>query len=145
MSQTEIRTELHIDAPPSAVWRALTAFEDYAAWNPMVVAASGRAEAGAQATLRYRSSMGVELGFGVRITRAEPERELRWLGSRMGIAGDHYFQLTPTPDGTRMVHGEIFSGPFARAVGFVFRRQIPVFERFNHALAARAKDVAGAS
>jgi hypothetical protein len=104
----------------------------------MVIRATGDVRVGGAATLHFRSSVAVDLTFRVRITKLEPERELRWIGRRLGMDGDHYFQLSPTASGTHLVHGEIFTGPLARAVGFAFRRQIPVFEAFNRALGERA-------
>jgi len=142
MTELEIQTRRDMEAPPAAVWRALTDFTRYAAWNPMVLEATGHAAAGERARLRYRSSIGLELRFDVRITHAEPERELRWVGTRLGIAGDHYFRLRATPTGTELVHGEVFTGPYVRAVGFAFRQQLPVFRRFDRALEAEAKQLA---
>lgn len=134
MPQTEIDTEIHVAAPPRDVWRVLTDLSAYRQWNPMVTAARGEAVEGGRAILRYRSSLGLPLRFAVRITRSETERELRWVGSSAGITGDHYFRLEPEDGGTRLIHGEIFRGPLAGVLGFVFRAQIPVFERFNRAL-----------
>ena len=138
MSETEIRTQIDIAAPPAVVWAVLTGFAGYHGWNPMVTAAEGSAAEGSIATLHYRSSIGLPLRFRVRITRFEAERELRWIGRRLGISGEHYFQLMADGSGTRFVHGEVFRGPLAAVLGFVFRGQVPVFEAFNRAL----KDVA---
>ena len=138
MSQTEIRTEIDIAAAPALVWAVLSDFSGYPGWNPMVTAAEGSAAEGSTATLHYRSNIGLPLRFRVRITRSEPDRELRWIGRRLGISGDHYFQLMADGSGTRFVHGEVFRGPLAAVLGFVFRGQVPVFEAFNRAL----KDVA---
>lgn len=100
----------------------------------MVVAAEGPATEGSAATLHYRSNVGLHLRFEVRITRSDAPRELRWVGSRLGVSGEHYFQLTAQGSGTHFVHGEVFRGPFAGAMGFLFRGQVPVFEAFNRAL-----------
>jgi hypothetical protein len=138
MGETHIRTEIDIDAPPSTVWEVLTNFSGFHEWNPMVVSAEGPATEGSTATLHYRSSIGLHLHFQVRITRSDTDRELRWVGSRLGISGDHYFQLMAEGSGTHFVHGEVFRGLLARPAGFLFRDQVSVFETFNHAL----KDVA---
>ena len=100
----------------------------------MVTSAEGSAVEGSVATLHYRSHIGVPLRFRVRITRSQPDRELRWVGSRLGISGEHYFQLTSIGDGTHFIHGEVFRGVLAKSLGFLFRDQIPVFESFNQAL-----------
>ena len=134
MSETEICTEIDISAPPSVVWSVLTNFSGFRRWNPMVTAAEGLATEGSTARLHYRSSIGLPLRFEVRITRADPERELRWVGSRLGVSGEHYFRLRAADQGTHLVHGEVFRGLLAAPLGFVFRDQIPVFEAFNRAL-----------
>jgi hypothetical protein len=130
----EIRTEIDIAAPPSVVWRVLSDFSGFRSWNPMVTAAEGSIEEGSTATLHFRSSVGLPLRFRVRISRCDEERELRWVGSRLGIRGDHYFQLRAHEGETHFVHGEVFRGLLARPLGFVFRKQVPVFEAFNRAL-----------
>jgi hypothetical protein len=139
VGRSEIRTELEIGAPPAVVWAVLVDLAGYGRWNPMVVAAEGEAKTGGRARLRYRSSLGVELAFAVSITRAEPARELRWVGRRLGIRGEHSFRLEPRGAGTRLVHREVFTGALAGVLGFAFRRQIPVFERFDRALRSEAE------
>jgi hypothetical protein len=134
MGQTEIQTEIDIAAPPSVVWGVLTDFTGFREWNPMVTSAEGSATEGSFATLHYRSHIGVPLHFRVRITCSERDRELRWVGSRLGISGEHYFKLINQNSGTRLVHGEVFRGLLAQPLGFLFRDQVPVFEAFNEAL-----------
>jgi len=41
-----IRTAIHIDARPDAVWRVLTDFDRYPDWNPFMPYAEGAAEEG---------------------------------------------------------------------------------------------------
>lgn len=134
MSETEIRTEIDIGAPPSVVWGVLANFSEFRDWNPMVTWAEGSAAEGSHARLHYRSHIGLPLRFRVRITRSQPDRELRWVGSGLGISGEHYFLLTGDGNHTHFVHGEVFRGLFAKSLGFLFRDQIPVFESFNRAL-----------
>lgn len=112
----------------------LTDFSAFRDWNPMVTSADGSAAEGSYATLHYRSHVGIPLRFRVRITRSQADRELRWVGSRLGISGEHYFRLNDDDGGTHFVHGEVFRGLLAKSVGFLFREQIPVFEFFNQAL-----------
>jgi hypothetical protein len=139
VARSEIRTEIEIAAPPATVWAVLVDLPAYGRWNPMVVAAEGAVQSGGRASLRYRSSLGVELRFPVRITRADPGRELRWVGRRLGVRGEHSFRLEPSGAGTRLVHGEVFSGALAGVLRFAFRRQVPVFERFDRALRNEAE------
>jgi hypothetical protein len=143
VGRSEIRTEIEIAAPPATVWGVLVDLPAYGRWNPMVVAAEGELEPGGSARLRYRSSLGVELPFAVRITRAEPGRELRWVGRRLGVRGEHFFRLETTRAGTRLLHGEDFTGALAGLFRFAFLRQVPVFERFDRALRDEAERRSG--
>lgn len=143
MAELELRTEDVIDASPAVVWNVLSDFRRYGRWNPMVVAAEGVAEVGASVSLSYRSNIGARLSFRVRITRSDEGRELRWIGRRLGVSGEHYFELHPVEGGTRLVHGEVFRGPLVRPAAFAFRRQQPVFESFNAALKRVAEERAG--
>jgi hypothetical protein len=127
------KVRIKIAAPPAVVWAVLTDFSRYPRWNPMVTAAEGTAAGGSIATLHYRSSIGLPLRFRVRITRFEAERELRWIGRRLGVSGQHYFQRMADGSGTRFVHGEVFRGRLAGTLGLLFRGQLPVFEAFNRA------------
>jgi hypothetical protein len=131
----ELRTEISIAAPPAVVWKVLTDFGGYRYWNPMVFSAEGAATEGSAATLRFRSHLGVPLRFAVRITRADADRELRWIGSRLGVSGEHYFLLERAGGGTHLVHGEVFRGLLAGPAAPLFRAQLPMFESFNRALA----------
>lgn len=139
MHETTIRTEIDIDAPPARVWQVLTDLAGYRHWNPMVTSAEGDAAEGRVATLHYRSRQGVPLRFEVRIIRFDRERELRWMGSRLGITADHYFQLSARGTGTHLEHGEVFRGALTGPFGFAIRSQLPVFELFNHALKSTAE------
>ncbi|MBX3182367.1 MAG: SRPBCC domain-containing protein [Polyangiaceae bacterium] len=113
----ELKTEIEIDAPPSEVWGALTHFEAYPTWNPVLTTITGPLEVGARLSVTVAQPGGHEMRWRPTITRLEPERELRWLGRllfRGLFDGEQFFQLTRL-DGerTRLVHGERFSGLLA--------------------------------
>src|SRR5262245_24512150 len=109
----ELRTEIQIDAPPERVWEVMTARGEWGAWNPFVTRIEGAFRAGE----RLRNTLVLPgqkpMTFKPKVLRADPGRELRWLGRVLvpGIFdGEHYFQLEPSGTGTRFVQGEIFRG-----------------------------------
>lgn len=133
-------TAIDIAAPPAAVWRVLTDFAAYAAWNPFIRQAAGEARAGTRLTATMHPAGRKPMTFGPLVTRAEADKALVWRGSLPvpGLFdGEHAFLLTETANGTQLHHSEAFRGllvPFLKAEGF--RRD---FEAMNRALKARVE------
>ena len=78
----------------------------------------------------------------MRITRADPgASSAGWAGGSASAAS------TPSASSQRnlhpAVHGEVFTGALAGVLGFAFRRQIPVLERFDRALRNEAERRSG--
>ena len=116
----EVHTSVDIPAPPDRVWHHLVAFDAYPEWNPFVILISGVPRVGERLRVRLQPPGGRSMGFRPRVTKVEPGSVLEWLG-RLGLPwlfdGRHRFELTPTEDGTRLSHGEMFTGllvPFVR-------------------------------
>lgn len=109
----EIVTEIHISATPEQVWHVFTANEEWRSWNPFIVESRGQFEVGQRVTNTMVLSGRKPMTFRPTILKAEPAKELRWLG-RLFIPGlfdgEHYFQLEPSGEGTRFVQGEKFRG-----------------------------------
>jgi hypothetical protein len=82
--------------------------------------------------------------FHPTVLRAEPERELRWLGS-MGMKGlfdgEHAFTIEPLAAGrVRFVQSESFRGVFVRGVlAMIGAGTQRGFDAMNSALKARAE------
>lgn len=137
----ELRTEIHLDAPPSEVWRHLIDLGRYGEWNPFITSASGQAAVGAQLELRLEPPGGRATKVRPTVTEAEPGRTFEWLG-RIGVPGlfaaRHRFDLAAAGDGTGFVQSETFSGllvrPMRRTIETSTRRG---FEAMNQALARR--------
>lgn len=107
-----IENEIALSAPPGAVWRALTDFERYTAWHP-VVRLQGTAELGS--VLDYSLVKTVSYGFTAaaraRITRLEPDRTLQWqFGIPLLFRFTETYSLTPRQAGTALVHRIEFRG-----------------------------------
>jgi hypothetical protein len=133
-------TVIDIAAPPAAVWRVLTDFAGYAAWNPFIRQAEGQARAGARLSATMHPTGRKPMTFRPVITRADTGVALVWRG-RLPIpglfGGEHAFLLAATATGTRLDHSESFRGllvPFLKAE--VFRKD---FEAMNAALKARVE------
>jgi len=138
-----ISTQREIAAAPDAVYAALVDFESYRAWNPFIVEASGRAEAGQ--TLSLRMALPGEEPRRVEpvLLRADAPRELRWRG-KVVVPGlfdaEHVFLLRETPDGhTRLEHSEQISGLLLPFLKGMKPRILAAFESMNAALATRVE------
>ncbi len=140
----EFRTEISISAPPNRVWHLLTDFASYPQWNPFIRRASRELREGAQLEVYLQPSGARGMTFRPRVLKAEPDRELRWLGHFLipGLFdGEHIFTIEPLEaGGVRFVQREIFTGLlvplFARLMEKDTRRG---FEEMNLALKLRAE------
>jgi hypothetical protein len=141
-----IHTSIEIDAPPEAVWRVLTEFERYPEWNRLTRVA-GRPEVGARLVVAPGPDAGRLPTFRPRVVRADPGRELTWLGHlyvRGLYDGEHSFVIEPLDGGgSRLVQSERFSGllvgPINRRYGAETERS---FRTVNEALKTRAEALA---
>jgi hypothetical protein len=104
-----------IDAPPQAVWTALTELGRYPEWNPLFREASGQVAVGNRITLRsVHPANGRLMTVKPTITVADPDAELRWVSRLPGIiSGEHCFALSPAGGGTRLEQSETFRGLLA--------------------------------
>jgi hypothetical protein len=133
-------TAIEIAAAPAAVWRVLTDFAAYAAWNPFIRHVEGEARPGTRLTATMHPAGRRPMTFRPFILSAEEDVALIWRGSLPipGLFdGEHAFLLTSTGTGARLHHSEAFRGllvPFVKAEGF--RKD---FEAMNEALKARVE------
>src|SRR5688572_6340240 len=119
-----VETGIDIAAPPWRVWRVLTDLAAYAAWNPVVTRAEGRAEAGTRlrvrvelpgrsAVARAPTVVAVETGRWFRC-RSRPLLRLPGL-----LDGEHEYELERLAEGgaTRLRHRVRLSGLLAPVAG----------------------------
>ncbi|MGR0318679.1 SRPBCC family protein [Agromyces sp. ZXT2-3] len=142
---TTITTTIDIDADPDTVWAVLTDFASYTEWNPFIRSIEGTPEVGSRLVVRLAPAGGRGMTFTPTVLTATPGRELRWLGKLAfgGLFdGEHFFVLDRGADGgTRMTHGETFSGILVSLMGGATRDADDGFDAFNLALKHRAERV----
>lgn len=143
-AQREIVTEIEIDAPPERVWAVLTDFPAYCEWNPFITRAEGRPEPGTRLRVRIHPPGGSVMAFRPKVLRAEPGRELRWLGSllfRGLFDGEHAFTIEPIGGArVRLVQRECFAGVLVPLLASTLDKTRRGFEAMNRALKARAEN-----
>ena len=137
-----IETSINIAATPSRVWQVLLDFPGYPEWNPFIRSISGSVSAGRKLKIRVEPPGRRAMSFRPVILVADPERELRWRGKVLvpGIFdGEHYFRLEPHGSGTRLVHGEGFTGILLPLMRSALRATEEGFRAMNEALKKRAE------
>lgn len=143
----ELRSEIEIQASAERVWQLLTDFASFPQWNPFIRRASGNVQVGERLEVNIHPSGASGMTFRPTVLKAEPNRELRWLG-RLLISGlfdgEHIFTIEPFgTNRVRFVQREIFTGLlvplFARGLDTDTRRG---FEEMNQALKVRAEQAA---
>jgi hypothetical protein len=134
----DIRTSIHIAAPPARVWAVLSDTAAYPAWN------RGMELKGALIpgnTIEHDEGEGEDrMVFHPVVVKAEPERELAWqghIGPPRVLDALHYFRLEPEDRGTRFIQGENLRGVLMWI--WDWRQLVPRFQAMNAALKARAE------
>ncbi|WP_435064885.1 SRPBCC family protein [Halobaculum sp. EA56] len=148
---TSVRAGVEVDAPPAAVWRALTAFDAYPRWNPLIRRVEGRPEEGRRLRVVITQSGVPPALVAPEVTRVVPERELAWR-SAAPIPGSfdatHRFLLEPLDGGarTRFTQTETFGGVAGTFVPRSLRARLrDGFASMNEALRERVEAEAGAN
>jgi hypothetical protein len=144
MFKAVIETEIEIDAPPEAVWRVLTRFEEYPQWNPFVIQISGDLVVGKKLTATMQPKGSKPMTFKPTVCHAEEARGFRWMGQLWmpGIMdAEHSFLLEATgPDRTRFVHSERFQGLLVPLILAIIRAKSTAgFVAMNEALKQRVQ------
>ena len=140
----ELRTEIEIQASDKRVWQLLTDFASFPQWNPFMRQAVGEPKTGARLEMHIQPSGASGMTFRPTVLKAEPNRELRWLGHLLmpGLFdGEHILTIESLAENrVRFVQREIFTGIlvplFAHGLDTDTRRG---FEEMNRALKARAE------
>ncbi len=139
MSQ-EIRTEVELDATPDEVWNLLSDVSSWREWSKVFSFLRPNARPGGFAVLLASVGGPLPAALPVRFDVFDTRREIRWHGgTRLAAHGSHYLQLEPLPgERTRLVHGEVFSGPLIKAGWPLLGNKLPgAYHAFNKEVARR--------
>jgi hypothetical protein len=139
-----IRSAIEIRAPLDVVWRVLTDFDAYPAWNPHVRKVVGTPRVGGRIGIHTRPPGGRTVVMRPIILDWNPPRELRWRATfvnRRLFSGEHGFRLDEqAPGRVRFAQDETFSGMLV--AGYAQLRQPTTrrgFAQMNEALRTRAE------
>src|ERR687894_418362 len=140
----ELRSQIEIEAPAERVWQVLTHFDAYPDWNPFIRRVNGRPEVDEQLVVRMRPSGTKGMTFRPTVLKAEPNRQLRWLGHLLvpGLFdGEHIFEIEELDeDRVLFTQREIFRGLLVPLLARSLDRETQRgFEEMNRALRERAE------
>ena len=140
----ELRSHIEIEATAERVWQVLTDFAAYPEWNPFIRRVNGRPEVGEQLVARMRPSGTKGMTFRPTVLKAEPNRQLRWLGHLLvpGLFdGEHIFEIEELDeDRVLFVQREVFKGLLVPLLARSLDRDTQRgFEEMNRALRERAE------
>ncbi|MEO0562398.1 MAG: SRPBCC domain-containing protein [Chloroflexota bacterium] len=117
-----VYAQIHIDAPPEAVWHALTDFERYPLWNSFTLAAKAQTlVVDAPLTLRVRMRRGFVLNNPERIVLLEPPNAVAWRAENPVwlVRAVRYQLMQPTTTGTTYITWEQFEGPMVSLMRWI--------------------------
>lgn len=96
---TNAHRQVVVNAPRDLVWRLLTDFDGYSAWNPYITRARGEARVGETVTLRLELHEGEPEDFECEVMDVKEQRKLRWRCRKYGVPGlldrEHAFRVLP--------------------------------------------------
>ena len=131
-----VEADILIDAAPDEVWRVLTDFPGYDAWNPMITEVEGAPEKGCALSFTVTDALGSRKRMGSRVHEIVSGKRLEWRGgSPLTFIGHHYYELEPEGEGTRFRHGERYFGLAPMLLKRILdARAAPLYPRLNEAL-----------
>ncbi|MFN8356663.1 MAG: SRPBCC domain-containing protein [Spirosomataceae bacterium] len=110
----QYHTQIVINAPVEKVWQALTDFDSYPTWNPLVGSLSGEMKTGGTLTTYI---VPLQKTYHPTLLVYQPYEELTWQGiqgAKFLMAGKHYYKLKKiSKNQTQLSHGEWFTGLMA--------------------------------
>ena len=142
-----VETGIDIAAPPWRVWRVLTDFAAYPAWNPVLTRIEGCPEPGARLCVRIELPGRSAVTLTPKVVVLETGRALRCRCRLLGLpgllGGEHAFELERLAEGraTRLRHAARVSGLLAPVVrlGGVLEATRRGLEAMDAALKAEAE------
>jgi hypothetical protein len=107
----EYHTKIEINDSKEKVWKALTDFESYSDWNPLVSSITGNLSEGG--TIKT-TIVPLQNTFEALLLSFKENKEIVWKGKRGAsflLAGEHYYRIKESIENiTTLEHGEYFTG-----------------------------------
>jgi hypothetical protein len=139
----DIRTEIEINASAEKVWQVLSDFESFPKWNPFVIKVLGKPKVGEILQIEVQLPKSRLLKFTPEVLVAEPNKELRWVGTMPlnAFRGEHFYQIEKLGDDKiRFIHGEHFSGWMVGLIWMMLGKKIEKgYGLMNEALKKQAE------
>ena len=140
----ELHSEIEIDASAERVWGVLANFASYPQWNPFIRHISGELKVGERFEVRLEPPDSRGITLRPTVLRAEPNRELRWLGHLFvpGLFdGEHSLFIQPLEENrVRFIQSEMFKGVLVPLLArSLDTNTLRGFEEMNGALKERAE------
>lgn len=109
-----IETSIIIQSRIEDIWELLTAFNQYAIWNPFIISIKGKLNKNEKLEVVIHPPNSSSMKFKPTLIELKPNQELSWKGKLFipGIFdGEHRFELELLTDGKILFkQSEIFSG-----------------------------------
>jgi hypothetical protein len=142
----ELQTEIIIAATPEKIWNVLVDLEGWKSWSPTTTDASGTVALGGQLDIGMKGKDNKPSHrYSPKVIEYDPPKKMRWhakMGASFILANDKRIELISTPQGTKLIHSELFSGLMPRLMWRTLQQQVPWFlGRFNEALKARVESL----
>ncbi|HTK37848.1 MAG TPA: SRPBCC domain-containing protein [Pyrinomonadaceae bacterium] len=141
----ELFTDIEINAPAVAVWRALMDFQNYPNWNPFVRRIEGGAQVGDKLKIFLKPSGGGGITMTPKVVENKTNLEFAWLGHLFvsGLFdGRHSFRIEPAGENkVRFVQSERFTGILVPLLWlFIGKNTRRGFDEMNAALKKLLED-----
>ena len=139
----QIKTEILIDAPVTAVWKILTDFDSYPDWNPFIKLFEGKPSKGERFTVVIQPPNAKPMQFKPVCLEMTENKKFSWLGHLFikGLFdGEHIFELIEDSGKTIFIQRENFSGLLVPLIWKQMdTKTIKGFEMMNRSLKERAE------
>lgn len=110
----EIKTEIEINSSPEEVWQVLTDINGWSEWSPIINGSTGEASLGAQVEITMAGKDNKDgPKYSPKVTTFEKPKLFRWRAKMIAefiFTNDKVFELVETPNGTKLIHKELFRG-----------------------------------
>ena len=137
-----ISSEILIDRPPDVVWKILSDLDGFQDWNPFMIKAHGKVTQGSHLSITAKAD-GKIFTLKPTVTECEETKGFSWVGRLGGVpgifTGRHHHELQATPEGTRYIQSEDFTGVMVPFVGKMLMDTEAAFGLMNEALKSRAE------